>query len=779
MKNLKKIVKAIRPLKNHSVFLDSQEKTASDIFDIIVTKMIDACAAALSKEKMAKSDKETKLPSKWLEEVPLIKLDVNKVVEPIIEKYLLALRYALLGSAAGEDAIEAVKELNLFRVLPKGLIIQSFAHSIDSHKDYLSEILQLQRPRINSEWMDLTLKFIEEKSGRFVDKALYDMKAKAMAEIDKLVLDKNMQNSLEAARSSHDLIGQMKAIDKKRDAVKDAVKKISEHKISLSAAKQALKDSFKDSASNWDMIVRTESSMASNVAATQTIIDLVSKTNDDPIVSIVDMGDSRVSEVCKKWSRDENGHLKYFRLSNLKPPGYNLGLKKKDWENCIPVRHVNCFTADTKILTTNGLISIKDLCKGNVTLTADGLCINVDGIIQVIVDGRLVGYKKTNKSVIERHFRNPNKIMNASEAYFAGIQKTYKFILSSGHEIEVSEGHEMIVDDGKTGIRVKASDIILGQNIPIQAKVGGFGKINFEKIAELMGNCLGDGSYNEDGISWNFFGEEIEYGEKLFSYAREIYDSSTSTEEITFRIQENYEKYTVKNAIFTGKYIHRIFHNMGFQFKNLGYKVPSSIWTSDEKTIGAFLRGLYSADGHITASKDKDGNIVGQIIGLSSKEKNLLIEIQILLNNFGIISRIYKHDEEHDKVITYNDGRQFNTHRSSTWRLYIADTQSCHIFKDKIGFGPRVKQEKMNEILKHTKKGKTIGHRVGKVIEIIDMGEKEVYGITVPGKNSVIANGVVTGNCRCSIVYIPKGYRLDNYGSLVKLEKDEELKIDN
>lgn len=342
MKNLKKIVKAIRPLKNHSVFLDSQEKTASDIFDIIITKMIDACAASLSKEKMAKSDKETKLPSKWLEEVPLIKLDVNKVVEPIIEKYLLALRYALLGSAAGEDAIEAVKELNLFRVLPKGLIIQSFAHSIDSHKDYLSEILQLQRPRINSEWMDLTLKFIEEKSGRFVDKALYDMKAKAMAEIDKLVLDKNMQNSLEAARSSHDLIGQMKAIDKKRDAVKDAVKKISEHKISLSAAKQALKDSFKDSASNWDMIVRTESSMASNVAATQTIIDLVSKTNDDPIVSIVDMGDSRVSVECNKWSRDENGHLKYFRLSKLKPPGYNLGLKKKDWENCIPSRHIQC-----------------------------------------------------------------------------------------------------------------------------------------------------------------------------------------------------------------------------------------------------------------------------------------------------------------------------------------------------------------------------------------------------------------------------------------------------
>jgi len=342
MKNLKKIVKAIRPIKNHSVFLDSQEKTASDIFDIIITKMVDACAAALSKEKMAKSDKDTKLPSKWLEEVPLIKLDVNKVVEPIIEKYLLALRYALLGSAAGEEAIEAVKELNLFRVLPKGLIIQSFAHSIDSHKDYLSEILQVQRPRINSEWMDLTLKFIEEKSGRFVDKALYDMKAKAMAEIDKLVLDKNMQNSLEAAKSSHDLIGQMKAIDKKRDAVKDAVKKISEHKISLSAAKQALKDSFKESASNWDMIVRTESSMASNVAATQTIIDLVSKTNDDPIVAIVDMQDSRVSKFCMQNSHNEDKTFKYFRLSQLKPPGHNLSLKQKDWVNCVPPRHINC-----------------------------------------------------------------------------------------------------------------------------------------------------------------------------------------------------------------------------------------------------------------------------------------------------------------------------------------------------------------------------------------------------------------------------------------------------
>lgn len=341
-KQPKKIVKAIRQIIAHTRFLDNQEKTAADVFDIIINKMIESCETALRKEKMVKSNKPTKLPSKWLEEVPALSVNVNKTVEPIIDQYLLALRYALLGQAAGEEAIQAVKDLSLFRILPKGLIIQSFAHSVDSQKDYLGEILNIERPRINSDWMEMTLKFIKDKSGRFVDKSLYDMKVKALAEIDKLVLEKNMQNSLDAARTSHQLIGQMKAIESKRDAVKDAITKIGEHKISLASAKQALKDSFKESAANWDLIVRTETSMASSVAATQTIIDIASKTHEEPIVAIIDMNDSRVSPECRKWSRDDNNELKYFYLSSLKPPGHNLSLKKSQWSNSLTPRHFNC-----------------------------------------------------------------------------------------------------------------------------------------------------------------------------------------------------------------------------------------------------------------------------------------------------------------------------------------------------------------------------------------------------------------------------------------------------
>lgn len=341
-----KIIKAILPLIQHSNFLDAQERAGEEAFDTVVNKMIDACAIALKTEKLAKSDnpndKKTKLPTTWTKEVPNFHIDITKIIEPIIEKHLKALKFALLGTAAGEDAINAVKELGLYRLIPKGIIVQSFAHSIDSQKEYLSNLLKVNNPRMNKDWVDLTVKFIEDKSGRFVDKTLYDLKAKALASIDQLMLDKNLQNAAEVARQTHEILEQKQNIERKRDAVKEAVKDLSEHRISLTQVKQSLRDSFKDSVNNWNTVVGTETSMASGVAATQSIIDIASKHDREPIVCMVDMNDSRVSKECHAWSRDTNNNLKYFRLSSLKPPGYNLGLKKKDWKNSINPRHFGC-----------------------------------------------------------------------------------------------------------------------------------------------------------------------------------------------------------------------------------------------------------------------------------------------------------------------------------------------------------------------------------------------------------------------------------------------------
>ena len=71
-------------------------------------------------------------------------------------------------------------------------------------------------------------------------------------------------------------------------------------------------------------------------------MNLASSKGSDVIVTIVSIEDDRVSEECKNWSRNKDGSLKYFRLTSLKPAGYNLGKKKAQWENCQPLRHFRC-----------------------------------------------------------------------------------------------------------------------------------------------------------------------------------------------------------------------------------------------------------------------------------------------------------------------------------------------------------------------------------------------------------------------------------------------------
>jgi hypothetical protein len=341
IKNIKPVLKVIQHLK----FIKQLEKNGNLAYQIVVDKMIDDIISHLKSEKLAKSNESDNIPKNWNKLIPRININVNDALGPIIEKYMLALKYALLGVAAGEKAEKAVEELGLKTYLPKGLLFQGFLDAVDTQSDYFSKALKI--PKIKTDvskdpFIEYTFKFIKEKTARYLDKTLVDMKTKALDAIQNIINEHNHENTANVHRVAHNLAEGLEETKKKREAVQEAVKAVAEHRLSLTKAKQTLKDTFKDYSTNWDLVVKTEVGMASASATSQAIMSLAGSKGGDVIVTIVSIEDDRVSQECKNWSRNPDGSLKYFRLTSLKPAGYNLGKKKAQWENCQPLRHFRC-----------------------------------------------------------------------------------------------------------------------------------------------------------------------------------------------------------------------------------------------------------------------------------------------------------------------------------------------------------------------------------------------------------------------------------------------------
>ena len=65
-------------------------------------------------------------------------------------------------------------------------------------------------------------------------------------------------------------------------------------------------------------------------------------------------------------------------------------------------------------------------------------------------------------------------------------------------------------------------------------------------------------------------------------------------------------------------------------------QVPESVFRATEEMQLGFLQALFTADGHVEIGDKSRGAVV-----LTSKSRRLLQDVQRLLLNFGIYSRIY------------------------------------------------------------------------------------------------------------------------------------------
>ncbi|MFI3187448.1 MAG: LAGLIDADG family homing endonuclease [Methylococcaceae bacterium] len=404
-------------------------------------------------------------------------------------------------------------------------------------------------------------------------------------------------------------------------------------------------------------------------------------------------------------------------------PGFILIDKVNEMNNnwfCEKIRATNpCVTADTRLHTQYGMTKIGDLY-------ASGAALNVT------VDHRALGLK--DKGTTTRPAKPA--FMTAASA------DIYRVTTRDGYEIKATAWHDFYTDQGK----IKLKDLKLGDKLLIQSGKGQFGQQGDKNFGTLLGLITGDGHFTNRGKQQqaaviNLWNDDRGFAPKLVAYINQLLASTA--------LQHNAQRsYTVsavaipdRNLIMIRSVLlARVLEFYGFN-KASKLSVPEVIWQGNEDCVKAYLSALFQADGTVNIS----GNSKSCSVRLASSHSPLLKDIQILLSNFAVFSRIRKRRDASLRRLPDGKGGQKAYSCQADYELII-DGQSREQFMQEIGFLGDKKNQKYYA-WKTDKKLLQKQNHLSEISEIIYIGKEAVFDTTQIDHNTVIFNGLVTGQC--------------------------------
>ena len=171
-------------------------------------------------------------------------------------------------------------------------------------------------------------------------------------------------------------------------------------------------------------------------------------------------------------------------------------------------------------------------------------------------------------------------------------------------------------------------------------------------------------------------------------------------------------------------------------------RVPASIWRAPRPAVVGFLQGLFTTNGTVNVSAGKKSCS----IRLASASLELLRDVQLLLLNFGIVSRIHKRRAAGCRLLPDGKGQQQAYFAHADYEL-ILDRANRDRFLSEIGFLDMVRQRKAQEFVASKAQRANRESFETTVVAIEEAGTADVYDLTEEQTHSVIANGIVAHQC--------------------------------
>ncbi len=421
--------------------------------------------------------------------------------------------------------------------------------------------------------------------------------------------------------------------------------------------------------------------------------------HDNKVVKKLDAQDVYSKIITQAWKNGEPGIIFIDRINKENP--FDV---EKYPEHYIDATNP-CFTADTRVYTYEGLKRIGDLAGREE--------------IDLVIDKR-------------EHDTNP---LTGYHVRKTGERPIYRLDTEEGYGVRLTDNHKIRTDKGW----VKARDLVVGEKIHILNKKGGFGTEGNFDLGAVTGWLVVDGTIKSDRAVLSFFGSEKQELSQLF--AEMVHRVVDGTEKVD-------RKYTISPIDVKGRdevrvrsqRLLRIVKEMGLD-KNK-HQVPEGVFQGSEEMQRGFLKALFTADGSFQVALEKGGSV-----RLAQSDLQLLKQVQQLLLNFGIASRIYeKRRGMHDTILPDGKGGEKKYECRAQHELVICKNNLIG-FRDELGFLTVKKQERLEGYLNKLSRGPYREYFKASFTGLEEAGFESVYDLTEPVTHSFVANGIVVHNC--------------------------------
>ena len=309
-----------------------------------------------------------------------------------------------------------------------------------------------------------------------------------------------------------------------------------------------------------------------------------------------------------------------------------------------------------------------------------------------------------------------------------GEKEVFLVRTNAEYEVKATADHKLLTMNGWKMV----SDLNSDDELVVQ-KEGSFGKNHLDKeMALMLGWLVGDGTMtkNVQDVIFYFGNDEKR---DLLPLFKEYLDRLNGTPVNPIENEtETRLKYSSKIA--------RMFYNLGVKpVKSDIKEVPESIFTMDEDTVRHFLSALFGADGSVQGNKQK-----GVSIRLSSNSKKLLKQVQVLLIQYGIVSKLYEERRKaHAKMLPDSD-REPKEYQCKPQHELVISRQSMFTFMQRISFAISAKNQKFEKL----KPTEIYSDHIDLHVKSVDkVGIEKVYDLTEPMTGSFSANGLIVHNC--------------------------------
>jgi ribonucleoside-diphosphate reductase alpha chain len=373
-----------------------------------------------------------------------------------------------------------------------------------------------------------------------------------------------------------------------------------------------------------------------------------------------------------------------------------------------------CVTGDTLISTERGMIPAEELYEQGVAT-------------DVIVDGRI----------------SEDAVKEASSVFKTGEKDIYTLTTEEGYELRLTADHRVMTDDGW----IEAQELVAGDTVHIVNRKGEFGQYGTAEEGRVLGWLVGDGhlKHGEERAVLNFHDEDCEISDNFAEDVNNIVRSPVGNANYDVGVSqiqrsEAYRGADAQEQRVRSTRLYELAEEVGLTGDK--HQVPDAVYRGTEEMARGFLQALFTADGGVQGNVEK-----GVSVRLSSSDRGLLVDVQRLLLNFGIASKLYDDRREAGtKFLPDGNGGEKEYDVRAQHDLVVAKDNLVR-FCDEIGFLLESKNETLRQRLDEYDRG-PYSDRFEATVELLERdGHEAVYDLTEPETHSFVANGLVVHNC--------------------------------